>query len=141
MTGGLLAGYGTLAFMAGQFLYPSKLRQLTWVYVTDLDRLKPGEVLRYETPAGQAVTITRRDDNGSADDFLALSSTCPHLGCKVHWEPQNHRFFCPCHNGVFDSSGKATAGPPAEAGQSLPQYSLRVENGMLFLEVPAEPLG
>lgn len=141
MTGGLLAGYGTLAFMAGRFLYPSRPRPLAWVYVTDVVRLNPGDVLRYETPAGQTVTITRRAQDGTADDFLALSSTCPHLGCKVHWEPQNNRFFCPCHNGVFDPSGTATAGPPAEAGQALPRYALKVENGMLFLEVPVEKLG
>lgn len=141
MTGGLLAGYGTLGYMAGRFLYPSRSRPMAWVYVTDAARMKPGDVLRYETPAGQTVTITRREESGTVDDFLALSSTCPHLGCKVHWEPQNSRFFCPCHNGVFDPSGKATAGPPAEAGQSLPRYTLKVENGMLFIEVPVEKLG
>ncbi len=141
MTGGLLAGYGTLAFMAGRLLYPSKSREMAWVYVADVARLKLGEILRLETPAGQLVTVTRRAERGMADDFLALSSTCPHLGCKVHWEPQNNRFFCPCHNGVFDPSGKATAGPPAEAGQALPQYALKVENGLLFMEVPVEKFG
>lgn len=141
MTSGLLAGYGTLAYMAGNYLYPNKRRPMTWLYVTDVTRLKSGDVLRYETPSGQTVTITRRAEQGTADDFLALSSTCPHLGCKVHWEGQNNRFFCPCHNGIFDPSGKGVAGPPAEAGQSLPQFGLKIENGMLFLEVPVEKLG
>jgi Rieske Fe-S protein len=138
MAGGLLAGYGTLAYMAGRFLYPSQGRQLTWVYVTEAEQLKPGSTLRYQTPAGQTITITRRGEEGTADDFLALSSTCPHLGCKVHWEEQNNRFFCPCHNGVFDPSGKAIAGPPGEAGQSLPRYALKVVNGLVFLEVPVD---
>lgn len=141
MAGGLAAGYGTLAVMAGQFVYRSQPRKMAWVYVADVDRLKSGDVLRYETPVGQSVSITRRGEGGTAEDFLALSSTCPHLGCQVHWEPQNTRFFCPCHNGMFDPNGKATAGPPAEAGQSLPHYPLRVENGMLFIEVPLERLG
>jgi len=66
----------------------------------------------------------------------ALSSTCPHLGCQVRWEAQNDRFFCPCHNGVFDQSGVATAGPPGEAGQSLPKYELKVEDGLLHIAVP-----
>jgi len=60
---------------------------------------------------------------------------CPHLGCQVHWEPQNDRFFCPCHNGVFSPDGVATAGPPAEAGQSLLEYPLKVEGNLLFIEV------
>lgn len=140
MAGGLLAGYGTLAFMAGRFLYPSQGRKMAWVYVTEADHLKPGETMRYETPAGQTVTITRRGEAGTADDFLALSSTCPHLGCKVHWEAQNNRFFCPCHNGIFEPSGKAISGPPAEAGQSLPHFAVKIDRGLLFMEVPVETL-
>ena len=96
------------------------------------------------SPSGDVVTIARRtnsgDEVGTADDFVALSSTCPHLGCKVHWEPQNQRFFCPCHNGIFQPDGKATGGPPAEAGQSLLSYPLNVENGLLYIEVAAESL-
>ena len=114
---------------------------MAWVFVTESFKLKAGDVLRFQTPAGQTVTITRRDEKGTADDFLALSSTCPHLGCQVHWESQNNRFFCPCHNGVFDPSGKATAGPPGEAKQSLPHYDLQIENGLVFIQVPVDTLG
>lgn len=141
MAGGLLAGYGSLAVMAGKFLYPSQSRPLAWVFVGEAAALKLNQTVHFRTPAGQNVTITRRKEEGTADDFLALSTTCPHLGCQVHWEPQNNRFFCPCHNGVFDPSGKATAGPPADAGQSLPHFPLRLERGLLFLQVSLENLG
>ena len=46
----------------------------------------------------------------------------------------------PCHNGTFDTSGVATGGPPGDAGQNLPLYPLRVEQGMLFIEVPVDRL-
>lgn len=141
MAGGLCAGYGTIGVMAGQFLYQSKPRRLAWVFVAQADRIKTGEALRSRIPTGQIVTVTRRGESGSADDFLALSGVCPHLGCQVHWEPQNNRFFCPCHNGVFDPTGKATGGPPGEAGQSLSHYPLRIEDGLLFIEVPVDQLG
>jgi hypothetical protein len=62
------------------------------------------------------------------------------LGCQVRWEPQNNRYFCPCHNGTFDTTGKATGGPPGEAGQSLPRYGLRIDSGLLYIEVPVEHL-
>jgi nitrite reductase/ring-hydroxylating ferredoxin subunit len=140
MAGGVLASYGTLGVMAGRFLYPSKPRALAWLFVTEVDRLPKGEALQYNSPAGQPITITRQGEAGTSDDFLALSSTCPHLGCQVHWEPHNNRFFCPCHNGVFTPEGKAIAGPPADAGQSLSHYSLKVENGLLFIEVPVETM-
>lgn len=141
MGGGLLAGYGCLAAFAGRFLYPSQARKQAWVFVTESAKMKVNDVLQFQTPAGQHVTITRRKEEGNADDFLALSTTCPHLGCQVHWEAQNNRFFCPCHNGVFDPAGKALEGPPADAKQSLPQYPLRLERGLLFLQVPVETLG
>ncbi len=141
MAGGLAAGYGTFAAMAGRYLYPAKPIEMAWLFVADLQGFKPGDSLVYRTPAGGPVAVARRGSAGTADDFLALSSTCPHLGCQVHWEAQHGRFFCPCHNGVFDPTGKAISGPPAEAGQSLLRYPLKVENGLLYIQVPVETLG
>ncbi|HYW79103.1 MAG TPA: ubiquinol-cytochrome c reductase iron-sulfur subunit, partial [Thermoguttaceae bacterium] len=127
MGGGLLAGYGTLAVMAGRYLYPSGAQPKTWMFVTALKRMAEGESLEFEDPTGAKIVIARQGGNGDADDFIALSSVCPHLGCQVHWQSNANRFFCPCHNGVFDPQGKATGGPPAAAGQSLAHYPLKVE--------------
>lgn len=140
MAGGLLAGYGAFAALAGRFLYPEAGEHRGWVFVTELSRMRAGDSLVFRTPTGATAAIARRSEHGDVSDFIALSSTCPHLGCQVHWEPQNGRFFCPCHNGTFDPSGKATGGPPAKAGQSLKPYPLKVENGLLFIEVPLEEL-
>lgn len=140
MAVGLAAGYGLWAFLAGRFLYPSRPRQTAWIFVSEVNRLKSGETMPFRIPTGQRVTITRRQAEGTADDFLALSSTCPHLGCQVHWEAQHERFFCPCHNGAFDADGTAIAGPPADAGQRLPLYPVKVERGLLFIQAPTEPL-
>ena len=143
MAGGLAAGYGTLAAFGVRYLYlyPAGTQTKAWLFVATLDGMQKGASLKFETPTGAKIVVARRADNGTADDFVALSSVCPHLGCRVHWEPQNHRFFCPCHNGAFDPEGKATTGPPAEAGQSLAQYPLMVNDGMLFIEVPVVGLG
>ena len=56
----------------------------------------------------------------------------------MRWEGDENRFFCPCHRGVFDEDGLATAGPPADAGQRLAEVPLRVDAGVLYLEVKAE---
>jgi len=140
MSGGLAAGYGTFAAMAARFLYPAHPAPTAWLFVRDLRAFAPGDSLVYRTPAGATVAVARLGNAGTDQDFLALSSTCPHLGCQVHWEAQNHRFFCPCHNGAFDPTGKATSGPPAEAGQSLLRYPLKVEKGLLYIRVPVEKL-
>lgn len=140
MVAGLAAGYGAFAQVALRYLYPAGRAPRRWMFVARADELAPGAAVRYRAPNGAPVNIARQGEAGDAGDFIALSSTCPHLGCQVHWEPQNNRFFCPCHNGAFDPSGIATAGPPAEAGQSLPRYPLKLDGGLLFIEVPTEPL-
>jgi cytochrome b6-f complex iron-sulfur subunit len=140
MAGGLLAGYGTFFGFAGRFLYPAHEARTSWMFVSEIDRIPPGASTSFRTPVGASVVITRQGEGEEASDFLALSSTCPHLGCQVHWEPQNTRFFCPCHNGVFDKSGKGIAGPPGEAGQDLPSYPLRVDSRLLYIQVEVDAL-
>lgn len=137
MAGGLAAAYGTLGVMFGEFVYPADdSDEKGWLFVCTTDQLQPGDALDFVTPAGAKMVVTRQGAGGEASDFLALSSVCPHLGCRVHWEANNDRFFCPCHNGAFDKSGKPTAGPPMAANQSLIQFPLKVEDGLLFVEAP-----
>jgi Rieske Fe-S protein len=141
MAGGLAAGYGTLGVMLGRFVYPADAKDMGWLFVCTVDQLRPGEALDFVTPAGAKVVIARQGEGTSEADFLALSSVCPHLGCRVHWEGPNDRFFCPCHNGAFDKSGAPIAGPPQAANQSLVRFPLKVENGLLFLEAPLAAMG
>ncbi len=137
---GLIGGYGMFASLAVRYLFPSGAGNTVWTFVRDLSGVAVGDSMTFRSPAGQSIVITRLADDGTSADFIALSSVCPHLGCQVHWESQNDRFFCPCHNGAFNASGVATEGPPADAGQSLPQYPLKVENGLLYIEVAREAL-
>lgn len=136
MAGGLAAGYGTMGAIALRFLYPAHLDPTAWVFVVDLRGVQAGDSIATKAPSGQPIIITRMKDEGTAEDFIALSSVCPHLGCMVHWEGQNNRFFCPCHNGVFDPLGIAIEGPPHQSGQTLARFPLKVENGLLFMQVP-----
>jgi Rieske Fe-S protein len=140
MVGGLVASYGTLVVFAGRYLYPSGPQPKAWVYLTDLKSMKKGDSLEWESPTGEKIVVARQEEVGEVDDFIALSSVCPHLGCQVHWEAHNDRFFCPCHNGVFTPEGVAIEGPPAQAGQRLAEYPLKIEQGLLFIEVPTETL-
>jgi Rieske Fe-S protein len=140
MAAGLAGGYGMLAWVGGRFMLPAHTGQFRQLFVTQVSEVPAGSTLLYRTPDGRTVNITRRTETGAATDFIALSSTCPHLGCQVRWEGQNDRYFCPCHNGTFDPEGKATGGPPGDAGQSLPRYGLIVEKGLLYILVSAEQL-
>ena len=122
--------------MLGEFVYPAAQQNRGWLFVCTVDRLAPGEALDFTAPAGAKIVVARQGEGVAAEDFLALSSVCPHLGCRVHWEAQGERFFCPCHNGAFDRSGSPVSGPPKAANQALVRFPLKVENGLLYLEAP-----
>ena len=140
MAVGLVTAYGTFASFLGRFLFPSGPAAKGWMFVTPLRRLGVGDSIVFESPGGATINIARQDGSEDEAAFIALSSTCPHLGCQVFWEGQNNRFFCPCHNGVFSPDGTGISGPPAEAGQNLPRYPLKVDAGLLYIEVSTEEL-
>jgi Rieske Fe-S protein len=141
MGAGLAAGYGTFGVMLGRFVFPAGGSDRTWLFVCTTEQLQTGEALDFLTPAGAKIVVTRLGEGMESKDYLALSSVCPHLGCRVHWEANNDRFFCPCHNGAFDRSGQPTEGPPKTANQSLLQFPLKVEKGLLFVAAPVASVG
>ncbi len=138
MGAGLVAGYGTFATHAARFLFPAGAGKTIAQFVCTLDQLQIGESIPFTLPTGAKVVVARQAEGDTADAFIALSSICPHLGCKVHWEANNDRFFCPCHNGAFDSKGAPTEGPPAAANQFLTRFPLSVEDNLLMIQVPVD---
>ncbi len=63
-------------------------------------------------------------------DFVAMSNICTHLGCRVRWVADQGEFFCPCHNGVFDKTGKVVSGPPP---RPLDRFEVKIENNDLYI--------
>ena len=48
----------------------------------------------------------------SASNLLRLSGPrCPHLGCKLKWNPLEQSWDCPCHGSRFDEKGNLLDGP------------------------------
>jgi len=140
MAGSVAVSYGTFAAISGRFLYPARPDLKGWMFVAPVAELEPDTSLDFTTPTGAKAVIARQGRTGGAEDFIALSSVCPHLGCQVHFEAPKNRFYCPCHNGTFDPNGKATGGPPAQAKQELLKFPLKVVDGLLFIQVPMESI-
>lgn len=135
MVGSLIAAYGVLAVQGALFILPRRLGLPTRKLFIGHSRAFAGSDVRtVRDLEGTPVMIKRTEDG-----FRAFSSVCPHLGCRVHWEDAGKRFFCPCHNGVFNADGKAVSGPPADAGQSLGEVPIEVDeaSGAIFLRVKA----
>lgn len=68
------------------------------VNVGPVDAFPPGSVTEFTN--GRFFLI--REEGGG---FLAIYRRCPHLGCTVHWEPEENQFHCPCHAARFDVHG------------------------------------
>lgn len=138
---GLVAGYGLGVVHFFRYLVPLRKRgRKREMFVGTLQDLEVGSSRTVKDPRGEEIALARiaKDDEDPARGFKALSSKCPHLGCKVHWEAGNDRFFCPCHNGVFDKNGIALSGPPAKEGKNLATFEVKVnrETGWVYVMVP-----
>lgn len=143
MFAGLIAGYGAGALHFFQYLVPLRHeRRRREMFIGTLDSLPVGSTRTVQDPRGQGIIIARTSSNPDdpKKDFRALSTKCPHLGCKVHWEEGQGRFRCPCHEGIFDKDGKAISGPPAQEGKNLLEYEIRVDRktGWVYVMVAQE---
>ncbi len=130
---GLAISYGTLGLQGLMFLLPKRVKpRVRRLFAGQVNQFRIGGVQIFFDLQGNEILVKR-----SESELKAFSSTCPHLGCRVRWEGDKQRFFCPCHNGVFDSNGVAVSGPPAAAGQSLSQIPLEVDEktGVVYMEV------
>lgn len=73
----------------------------------------------------------------SADEFIAFSVNCTHLGCPVRWVPDAGIFMCPCHGGVYYRDGTVAAGPPPKP---LSRYQVRVRSGQVEIQTGPIPV-
>jgi menaquinol-cytochrome c reductase iron-sulfur subunit len=89
---------------------------LTAATLADLPDDRPVPVtIRVAREDGYNQVIDRRTVflvKTSDTEVTALDSTCTHLGCRVSWDAETQELKCPCHGGVYDSSGAVKAGPP-----------------------------
>ena len=130
---GLILSYGTLAYQGLMFILPKQLKPRTRkLFAGQVSQYGIGSVQSFYDLQGNEILV-KRGESG----FQAFSSTCPHLGCKVHWTAEDQTFFCPCHRGVFDANGVAVSGPPADGKQNLYPVPLTVDEagGVVYIEV------
>jgi glycine/D-amino acid oxidase-like deaminating enzyme/nitrite reductase/ring-hydroxylating ferredoxin subunit len=89
-----------------------------------LAAIPPGEG-RVLTLAGERLAVYR---NGNGQ-LGALSPTCTHLGCLVHWNTTEKSWDCPCHGSRFDPHGRVLNGPAVNALQAKAIPGLEEEEG------------
>ena len=61
--------------------------------------------------AKQLLSPKRTEEGTEEGKSFEVSVKCPHLGCKLSWNPDEHTWECPCHGSRFDSRGRLLDGP------------------------------
>jgi Rieske Fe-S protein len=76
------------------------------VGVANLSSLKVGEPVLVDYGDDELFIVKK-----SPTAAVVLSQSCPHVGCKLHFNVTNKEFDCPCHASHFSIDGKKLGGP------------------------------
>lgn len=138
VAGALATTFGTLTSYAIAFLMPARRGSRTQrIFLGFASSFHVGGSRVFDLPSGDRMVVVKGEeaDPQTGNPFRGYSDRCPHLGCKVHYLASADHYLCPCHQGVFDADGIATAGPPAQAGQRLSPYRLELDGNSLYAVV------
>lgn len=80
----------------------------------------------YQTVDRKFTVYLHRGENG----LKCFDPACTHLGCRIKFQDDQRRYFCPCHGGVFGEDGKVISGPPPKG---LVEHPVKVENGRILV--------
>ena len=145
--GGLLtagaAGVGALLIIPviRVVLHPvlAKTTEKSWSEVGKVDEFQAAgapvqRLVQIEQLDGWRRTVSQKPvyvARDSAGQLTVLSAVCTHLGCAVPWIAKQNKFVCPCHQAIFDPTGKLLGGPAPRGMDVLP---IKIEEGMLKVQ-------
>jgi Rieske Fe-S protein len=128
-----LLGLTSLAFVVGQLWIIA--RNLTHKVQEQLPRLAISRA--EDVPVGGFKLFHYPGQNDpcvlvrlAPNNWVAFEQRCTHLSCPVIPQPQQDRFFCPCHEGVFNiETGAPVSGPPR---RPLVRVTVAVLTGQVY---------
>ncbi|MBM2826185.1 MAG: putative Quinol-cytochrome c reductase, iron-sulfur subunit (Rieske iron-sulfur protein) [Dehalococcoidia bacterium] len=134
---GMVAGIPIIGYLAAPLV--KRETAVAWVSLGKVDAFKDPQ------PKMVAFTISRRDGwvevqeartcwvvPQSDGGYMVFNGRCTHLGCAYSWRTEGQyaeRFFCPCHDGLYDRDGRVLDGPPPRV---LDRLEAKVEGGELL---------
>jgi len=101
-------GFLSFAGLKSLFHLSSRPPRLVFIPSNELERLENGPIF------GEDYILVKVDQK-----ILAFSRKCPHLGCKLNFEPVQSVISCPCHGSKFRLSGQYISGPAKKDLHSL----------------------
>ncbi|HTQ11671.1 MAG TPA: Rieske (2Fe-2S) protein [Fimbriimonadaceae bacterium] len=123
-SGGLALGSTALAAWAA---IPRNERRFERAEIASTRDVPVGGSLQFSYPRPGDLCILMQPTPGQ---FVAYSRRCTHLSCPVEYQADQHRLYCPCHNGAFAlDDGQVLQGPPP---RPLPRILLEVQEDRIF---------
>jgi cytochrome b6-f complex iron-sulfur subunit len=124
-----LAALAELIWLVGTFLRSGGHRSMqtapdAMVEAGPVVDFAPGSITAF--PQGKFYLV-RLPEGG----FLALSRSCPHLGCTLPWVEDEKRFVCPCHASAFDIRGDVLRAP---APRAMALHPVTIENAVVRVD-------
>ena len=122
----LTLGFLGITRLSIKFLTPEKKARMRKIYAMSLDALSIGQSKEMTDLRGKKFLLIRTGKN----TVKALSTTCTHLGCTVYWQQDKNRFYCPCHQGIFNPDGEVISGPPP---RKLDSYTTEIIDNNVYI--------
>ena len=124
---GVLFGMGLLGLRFFQFLVPSqRVKREESVLLGAEAKIPMNEAVPMEL-GGHKLLVLKTEEG-----VVAFSRRCTDLGCLVSWDRQREQFLCPCHQGIYDKTGKNVAGPPP---RPLDRFSIVKRGDQLYVNI------
>jgi Rieske Fe-S protein len=122
LVGGMLASlFAPVAYVAGRYLRRPNRMPVT-LSLGPESSIQPGSARLVKLGLSDAIVL--RDEEG----ITAFNLRCTHAGCNVTWHARELQFHCPCHGGIFDSTGNVVKGPPK---RPLDRLDVQIDNGIV----------
>ena len=126
MSIGVFLSHGLFGVYVIRYLFPKKKKvRYREILISNVKKIPLGSSIIFEDLQGKSIILAN-----TPDGFKAISTTCTHLGCQVHWESSKNVFICPCHNAFFDTNGNTISGP---APKPLERYDVVLNNDNIFV--------
>lgn len=121
LASGVVASIASFIYPALRYIIPPQVSESTSrsAVAAKVGELKnnSGKVFKF----GSEPAILIRTPDGQ---YRAFSAVCTHLSCTVQYRSDLHEIWCPCHNGMYDLTGRNVSGPPPKP---LAAYEVHVQ--------------
>jgi Rieske Fe-S protein len=121
LASGVVASVASFIYPALRYIIPPPVSESTSrsAVAAKVGELKNNSAKVFKFGSEPAILVRTPDGQ-----YRAFSAVCTHLSCTVQYRSDLHEIWCPCHNGMYDLTGRNVSGPPPKP---LAAYEVHVQ--------------